>query len=115
MTSSRTEPTKVPAKETTTTEASRVSRVGRRRGKRNATAQSKTRSTSARPGTKTAKILRLLQRPSGASLAELTKASGWQPHSVRGFLSGAVRGKMRLKISSMKREDGERAYRLPSK
>jgi Protein of unknown function (DUF3489) len=36
-------------------------------------------------------------------------------HSVRGFLSGAVKAKMRLKITSIKREDGERAYRVPDK
>jgi hypothetical protein len=116
MTSSTSEPTQVPAKQITTTDsASQASRVGRKRDKPTAIAQSKTRPARSRAGTKTAKIVRLLQRPGGASLAELTKATGWQPHSVRGFLSGAVRAKMRLKISSMKRDDGERAYHLPSK
>ena len=47
---------------------------------------------------KTAKILRMLQPPDGASLAELQKATGWQAHSLRGFLSGAVKRKMRLKV-----------------
>jgi len=69
----------------------------------------------ARPGTKTAKILQLLQRPQGASLEEIAKAAKWQPHSVRGFLSGTVKGKMHLKITSTKRDDGQRAYRVPSK
>ncbi len=79
----------------------------------NPTAGGKRRPRSAiRPGTKTAKLLRLLKRPGGASLAELTKATGWQAHSVRGFLSGAVKAKMRLKVTSAKREDGERAYRV---
>ena len=77
--------------------------------KRHATA------TAARPGTKTAKILALLGRPDGASLAELRKATGWQGHSVRGFLSGAVKKKMGLRITSAQREDGERAYRVPAK
>ena len=66
-------------------------------------------------GTKTAKILRLLQRPEGASLSELTKATKWQAHSVRGFLSGTVKRKMRLKLTKFKRPDGERAYLIKSK
>ena len=69
---------------------------------------------AARRGTKTAKILALLRRPAGASLPELRKATGWQPHSVRGFLSGAVKKKMGLHIDSVARDDGERAYRLAS-
>ena len=69
----------------------------------------------ARRGTKTAKILGLLRRPAGASLPELRKATGWQSHSVRGFLSGAVKKKMGLHIDSVARDDGERAYRLASK
>ena len=67
-----------------------------------------------RRGTKTAKILQLLRRPQGASLAELTKATKWQAHSVRGFLSGSVKAKLHLKITSIKRDDGARAYRVPS-
>jgi hypothetical protein len=70
---------------------------------------------AARRGTKTAKILALLGRPDGASLAELGKATGWQAHSVRGFLSGAVKKKMGLRVTSAQREDGERVYRLPVK
>ena len=69
---------------------------------------------SARPGSKTAKILDLLQRPTGASLKELMKATGWQPHSVRGFLSGAVKKKLGLKLDSYRRDDAARAYRISS-
>jgi hypothetical protein len=78
-------------------------------------ARKRRKAPALRAGTKTAKILRLLQRPTGASLAELTKATGWQAHSVRGFLSGAVKGKMRLRLISLKRDDGARAYRVASK
>jgi len=69
----------------------------------------------ARRGTKTAKILALLRRPTGASLPELRKATGWQAHSVRGFLSGAVKKKMGLRIDAVSRDDGERAYHVASK
>ena len=70
---------------------------------------------AARRGSKTAKVLNLLKRPGGASLNELMKATGWQAHSVRGFLSGTLKKKMALKLESSRREDQERAYRLRSK
>jgi hypothetical protein len=60
-------------------------------------------------------VLSLLHRPDGATLKELKKASGWQAHSVRGFLSGALKKRMGLKVNSKKRHDGERAYRIASK
>src|SRR5579864_4492287 len=65
---------------------------------------------TVRKGTKTAKILALLGRADGASVQELRKATGWQAHSVRGFLS-----KMGLRVDSNKRDSGERVYRLTSK
>ena len=66
--------------------------------------------TGARHGSKAAKILELLKRPGGATVKELQKAAGWQPHSVRGFLSGTVRKKLGLAITSTKGEDRERSY-----
>ena len=68
-----------------------------------------------RAGSKTARILALLGRAAGASLPELTKATGWQAHSIRGFLSGTVKKKMGLRVRSISRENGTRAYRLHSK
>ena len=67
---------------------------------------------SAREGSKTAKVLDLLKRSGGASLKELMKATGWQPHSVRGFLSGTVGKRMALPVTSTKGEDGERSYSI---
>ena len=64
----------------------------------------------AREGSKAAKVLDLLRRPDGATLKELIKATGWLPHSVRGFLSGTLRKKMGLDVASTKGEDGERSY-----
>ena len=63
-----------------------------------------------RDGSKAAKILDLLKRPDGVTLAELMKATGWQAHSVRGFLSGTVGKKLGLTVISAKVEDGERTY-----
>jgi hypothetical protein len=63
-----------------------------------------------RPESKGAKVLELISRAKGASLAELMKATGWQAHSVRGFISGTLGTKMGLKVASAKREDGERVY-----
>ena len=73
---------------------------------------SKEEGATFRPGSKGAKILDLIGRPKGASLAELMKAAGWQAHSVRGFISGALGKKLGIKVNSAKREDGERIYTL---
>ena len=64
----------------------------------------------ARPGSKTSKVLALLKRSGGATLKELMKATGWQPHSVRGLLFGTLGKKMKLTVLSMKVENGERSY-----
>ena len=68
--------------------------------------------TGTREGSKTEKVLDLLKRAGGASLKDIMKATSWQAHSVRGFISGTLGKKMRLKIESTKREDGERVYSL---
>jgi hypothetical protein len=68
------------------------------------------KAAGARDGSKTARILDLLKRPGGVSLKELMKATGWQPHSVRGFLSGTIGKKMGLAVTSTKGDDGERSY-----
>jgi Protein of unknown function (DUF3489) len=67
---------------------------------------------SARAGSKTAKILDLLKRPGGATSKELMKATGWLPHSVRGFLSGTVGKKMGLTVTSSKGDEGDRTYSI---
>ena len=68
--------------------------------------------TVARDGSKKAEILGLLQRKGGATLAQIMKATGWQAHSVRGFISGALGKKMGLTVNSVSREDGERVYSI---
>jgi hypothetical protein len=74
-----------------------------------------TKPSPARRGTKKAKILDLLKRPDGVTLKALMKATGWQAHSVRGFLSGTLGNKMGTPVESFKSDAGERAYRLSSK
>jgi Protein of unknown function (DUF3489) len=69
------------------------------------------KTTKARPGSKSAKVLEMLARTNGASLAELMKATEWQAHSVRGFLSTASR-KRGVTIESFKNGKGERIYRV---
>jgi hypothetical protein len=67
---------------------------------------------AARDGSKKATVLGLLQRKGGATLAQIMKATGWQAHSVRGFISGALGKKMGLTVDSVRREDGERVYSI---
>lgn len=57
-------------------------------------------------------LLGLLRRPDGATISQLTKATGWQAHSVRGVMSGVLKKKLGLTIKSDKVKDGERTYRI---
>jgi hypothetical protein len=82
--------------------------VGLKQGRARKKAARKQRSKD----TKTAQIIALLRRPAGASLKTLMRATGWQPHSVRGFISGQIGRKMGLNVRSVRR-DGERVYLLP--
>jgi Protein of unknown function (DUF3489) len=68
------------------------------------------KAASAREGSKAAKVLALPKRSGGVTMKELRKATGWQPHSVRGYLSGTVGKKMKLTVASAKDADGERRY-----
>ena len=78
------------------------------------TAATKAKPTSprGRPRTKKQIALSLLERSKGASIAEMQNAMGWQAHSVRGFLAGAVRKMPGVTLISEKAENGSRRYRI---
>jgi transglutaminase/protease-like cytokinesis protein 3 len=59
------------------------------------------------------KVIAMLAAPSGATIAAIMQQTGWQQHSVRGFLAGVVRRKLKLQLSSGK-VDGQRVYRIES-
>ena len=62
--------------------------------------------------TKRERMLALLSQTEGASIAEMMRATGWQQHSVRGFLAGMVKKKLGFALTSLKPEDGVRRYRI---
>jgi hypothetical protein len=69
---------------------------------------------SKNTGTKGDAVVALLKKPAGATISEMANTTGWQAHSVRGFLSGALKKKQGLTIKSEKGEDGQRRYRIAS-
>ena len=59
-----------------------------------------------------AQVIAMLQRPEGATLRQIMDSTGWQAHTVRGTLAGALKKKLGLTIVSEKSPGGERVYRL---
>ena len=82
--------------------------------KRAATARPPAKKTAeqAREGSKKAEVLDLMRRPQGASLAEIMELSGWQAHTVRGFVSGTLIKKLGLNVESFRTDEKERCYRI---
>jgi Protein of unknown function (DUF3489) len=72
-----------------------------------------TGSKQAAGGSKQSRVIAMLQSPSGATIATMMKTTGWQQHSVRGFLARVVRKRLKLKLGS-KKVDGERVYQVAS-
>ncbi len=65
-----------------------------------------------REGTKQATLIAMLRAPEGATIAEIMAATGWQSHTVRGAMSGAIKKKLGLEVTSEKVEDRGRVYNL---
>jgi len=65
-----------------------------------------------RDNSKQAEVIRMLQRPEGATIGQICTATGWQAHTVRGTFAGAFKKKLGLSIVSDKPEGGERVYRI---
>ncbi len=72
----------------------------------------KTSPPAVRPGTKQALLIDLLKRRNGAAIDEIVEATGWQPHSVRGAISGALKKKLGLMVTSETVEKRGRVYRI---
>jgi hypothetical protein len=100
-------------KKQATTRKATVRRKPTKTGSRKRAAQTPTTSP-ARQQTKKDVVLALLRREEGATLAELMTATGWQAHSVRGFISGTLRKKLGLAVSAGKNAAGEHSYQIKS-
>ena len=70
-------------------------------------------SITVKASSKQAKVIAPLSNPQGAKLPELMQATGWQAHSVRGFLSGTIKKKLNLNLISQK-QNGAQIYRIAS-
>ena len=65
-----------------------------------------------REGTKQALLIEMLRAETGATIAEIVAATGWQQHTVRGAIAGALKKKLGLDVTSEKSDQGERRYRI---
>jgi len=64
--------------------------------------------------TKQELVIQLLRRADGASIGEITAATGWKPHSARAFLTAVIKKRLGLALTSDKTEEGQRRYRVAS-
>lgn len=114
---------RIPGKQATVTPTP-GSKPGCRKSAESATSQSpapkrqkaqstaKTTPVTTAIDTKQSRLIALMRRPAGATLAELTEATGWQPHSVRGAISGVLRKRHGLTVTLQQQAGGVAAYRI---
>ena len=99
----------------TVKKAGRTAKAQKRRTRRKGAVGSRNGTKpAAGKQTKQQTCLDLLGRREGATIEDLEEATGWQKHSVRGFLAGAVRKKLGLTLVSEKPDAGPRRYRIPT-
>jgi hypothetical protein len=75
--------------------------------------QAAPKTRTARIGTKQAMLIEMLRTETGATIEEIVAATGWQPHTVRGAIAGALKKKLALDVTSEKVEGRGRVYRIP--
>jgi len=98
------------SKASTTARASKKAVRTKRATKTKAAA---TKASTPRAESKQAQLIAMLKRPDGATIAEVVEALTWQPHTVRGVMSGALKKKLGLKVESEKADpDRGRTYRI---
>ncbi|MBO6727126.1 MAG: DUF3489 domain-containing protein [Rhizobiaceae bacterium] len=84
----------------------------KRQTKSGSTNKKLTSSNNRPKATKSDTVQELLRSGKGATIESMMQATGWQSHSVRGFLSGTVKKKLGLKLESERDKDGTRRYRI---
>jgi hypothetical protein len=109
-------PEKVPSKKGATqkngaSKSQKTAKSAKAKAAKKAKSAPAKKASAPRAESKGAKILELIGRPKGATPAEIVKATNWQKHSIRGFLSTAAK-KHNLKIESAKTEAGDRVYQI---
>lgn len=84
------------------------------RSSRSATAANLSKRLSPQPATKQTRVLAMLHSTDGTTIAAMMKETGWQQHSIRGFLAGVVRKRLKLNLQSDRAKEG-RVYRVSEK
>jgi hypothetical protein len=107
-------PTKAPKAATRARKAATVAPAKAKASKGTTSAKKAATTAAPRDGGKTAQVVSLLQRKNGVTLVEIMEKMGWQRHTVRGFMAGAMK-RAGHTVESFKSDKGERTYRVAAK
>jgi Protein of unknown function (DUF3489) len=98
---------------TPTSHAAGTSATSKGKSRKNKSTSGNTKATpQVRDTSKLAAVISMLRRKEGATIEQLVKATHWQAHSIRGAISGAIKKKLGLNVTSVKTDDS-RVYRIP--